>query len=44
MPERNHAVKQSVTVHEKSRKADPFNVHINVCFLLFCPAKFAHKR
>jgi len=27
MPERNHAIKQSVTVHEKSRKAEPFNVH-----------------
>jgi len=25
--ERNHAIKQSVTVHEKSRKAEPFNVN-----------------
>jgi len=27
VPERSHAIKQSVTVHEKSRKAEPFNVH-----------------
>jgi len=26
VPERNHAIKQSVIVHEKSRKAEPFNV------------------
>jgi len=26
MPERSHAIKQSVTVHEKSRKAEPSNV------------------
>jgi len=26
VPERNHAIEQSVTVHEKSRKTEPFNV------------------
>jgi len=27
MPERSHAIKQSVTVHEKSRKAESSDVH-----------------
>jgi len=26
MPERSHAIKQSVTVHEKSKKAERFNI------------------
>jgi len=30
VPERNHAVKQSVTVHEGSRKAERFNVLRNL--------------
>jgi len=27
MPDGNHAIKQNVTVHERSKKAEPFNVN-----------------
>jgi len=30
VPERNHAIEQNVTVHEKSRKAELFNVNQKV--------------